>query len=316
MHDRLLKWASERGYLVAWGPAELAIAAQEEVTRLATSGVLEGKFYATELGSTAHNQNARTEGLATVVVVAKPRPAHVVEFAAGGEVIEAVFPPTYVRYRPLFEEVAADLGANALPGVRIERLMAPLKPLAVRLGLVRYGRNNVTYAPGFGSFIQLLGYLTDAVLPLPEGWRPQELALLPECETCGVCRAICPTGAIDEDRVLLHAEHCLTYANENAGPWPSWVPSTVHNCLVGCLVCQRACPANTEMPLERSGVIFGDEETRALLADTGEHVGEVWDRIRARLTTLGQPYSEPVVGRNLLALVEASGRGAGKHAGG
>ena len=60
--------------------------------------------------------------------------------------------------------------------------MAPLKPLAVRLGLVRYGRNNVTYAPGMGSYIQLLGYLTDASLPLPDGWRPQEPTLLPECE--------------------------------------------------------------------------------------------------------------------------------------
>lgn len=306
MLEELRRWATARGYLVAWGPLELAVAVQGEVARLGASGALEKEFYASEVGSLAETQVGQMRGLATVLMVVKPRPAHTVPFDLDGRRVEAILPPTYVRYRPLFDDVAADLQANPLRGSRIDRLMAPLKPLAVRLGLVRYGRNNVTYAPGVGSYIQLLGYLTDASLPLPGGWRPQEPALLPECEGCGACRAVCPTRAVAEDRVLLHAERCLTYVNENPGPWPAFVPARAHRCLLGCLLCQRACPANPKLPLESAGVEFSREETEALLADTGDHLAPVWDGVRAKLERLGQPYSEPVIGRNLQALVEAA----------
>ncbi len=310
MREELKRWASERGYLVAWGPLELAAAVQEEVARLGTSGVLEEEFYASELGTLTETRNSQLRGLATVLIVVKPRPAHTASFDLDGRRIQAILPPTYVRYRPLFDDVAADLLVTVLRGARIERLQAPLKPLAVRLGLVRYGRNNVTYAPGMGSYIQLLGYLTDASLPLPDGWRPHEPTLLPECERCGACRAACPTGAIAKDRVLLHAERCLTYINENPGPWPAFVPARAHHCLLGCLLCQRACPANQKLPLDSSGVAFNREETETLLADTGDHVAPVWDGVREKLARLGQPYSEPVVGRNLRALVAAASRRA------
>jgi epoxyqueuosine reductase len=316
MLDKLKRWARDRGYLVAWGPVGLVTAVQEEVARLGASGVLEEEFYASELGSLTETEESRTRGLATVLMVIKPRPAHTVSFDLDGRRIEAILPPTYVRYRPLFEEVAADLRAGALRGTRVERLMAPLKPLAVRLGLVRYGRNNVTYAPGMGSYIQLLGYLTDASLPLPDGWGPHEPALLPECEGCLACRAACPTAAIGTDRVLLHADRCLTYINETPGPWPAFVPTRAHHCLIGCLLCQRACPANSKLPLESTGVVFSREETRALLSDTGDHLAPVWDGVRGKLARLGQPYSEPVVGRNLGALVEAGSRRAGSRPGG
>ena len=170
---------------------------------------------------------------------------------------------------------------------------------------MRYGRNNITYAPGLGSYIQLLGYLTDAVLPLPEGWQPGEPELLPECASCGVCASLCPTGAIGEDRVLLHGERCLTFCNEMAGPWPDWLPADAHGWLVGCLHCQRACPANPALLVEDSGVCFDPDETRALLDDTGDHGAPVWDGIRAKFERLGHPLFEPILGRNLKALASA-----------
>ena len=306
MLEELKRWATERGYLVAWGPLELAVAVQGDVARLGASGALEKGFYASEVGSLAEPRVGQTREMATVLMVVKPRPAHTVAFDLDGRRVEAVLPPTYVRYRQTFDDVAADLQADPLRGSRIERLTAPLKPLAVRLGLVRYGRNNVTYAPGVGSYIQLLGYLTDAPLPLPDGWRPQAPALLPECEGCGACRAACPTGAVASSRVLLHAERCLTYVNENPGPWPAFVPARAHRCLLGCLLCQRACPTNPKLPLESADVAFSREETEALLADTGDHLAPVWDGVRAKLERLGRPYSEPVLGRNLQALVAAA----------
>lgn len=307
MIDTLRKWATQRGYLVAWGPLELVVASQDEVASLGSSGALDKGLYASELCSIAETQATTGVGLPTALVVVMPRPAHAVSFEVPGRRLEVVVPPTYARHRPLFADVAADLAANALPGARVECLMAPLKLLAARLGLVRYGRNNLTYAPGLGSFIQLLGFLTDAALPLPTSWQPHEPALLSQCEGCGVCHAVCPTGAIGADRVLLHAERCLPFANENPGPWPAWVPSRAHECLIGCLHCQRVCPANPELPVDSTGVAFDLEETATLLADTGDHTAPAWGGIREKLARVGLPRAEPVVGRNLRALLAATG---------
>jgi epoxyqueuosine reductase len=305
MIETLLRWAAQRGYQVGWGsPTALAVA-REDVLSRRRSGELDPGFFEANLAG-FESFEAPWEGPATVVVVVMPRPAHVVAFTVDGRQVETVFPPTYVRYQPLFEEVRQDLQEHGLPGTRVERLNVPLKALAARLGLVRYGRTNVTYAPGLGSYIQLFGYLTDAELRLPEQWRPCEPELLPECDGCWVCLAACPTGAIGDDRVLLHGERCLTVVNENPGPWPEWVPPSAHTCIIGCLACQRACPANQELPIERTGVVFTAEETEALLGDGGAHEDPAWDGVRAKLERLGLPYQEQqVLGRNLRALLDA-----------
>jgi len=306
MVEQIQDWASQRGYRVAWGPAEVVATVLREVAARRDSGEIDEGLYGNELAALNGGGFPRDSGLTTVVVIVKPRPAHTVTFKLGETQIQAVLPPTYVRYQPLFDDVRRDLQEHGLPGARVERVGAPLKLLAASLGLVRYGLNNVTYAPGIGSYLQLFGYLTDAALPLPDGWRPKAPTLLQECETCGACLSNCPTGAIAEDRVLLHAERCLTFINENPGSIPAWVPTWAHNGLIGCLLCQRSCPVNPPLPLECTGVSFTGEETQALMGDTGERSGPVWDGVRAKLKELGQPSSEPVLGRNLRALVEAS----------
>jgi len=62
-------------------------------------------------------------------------------------------PPTYTAYdeKRLHVErlVAEAVGAQ---GYRIATPSLPLKLLAVRSGLARYGRNNITYVTGMGSF--------------------------------------------------------------------------------------------------------------------------------------------------------------------
>jgi epoxyqueuosine reductase len=305
MPESLMRWARERGYLVAWGPRAVVEAALDDVRSRERSGEVDAAFFAGNLAGFAA-PGAGWDGLATAVVAAMPRPAHRVAFTVGGRRVEAVFPPTYVRYRALFEEVRRDLAEHALPGARVETLDVPLKPLAARLGLARYGRTNVTYVPPFGSYVQLFGYLTDAALPLPAGWLPREPELLDECEGCSACLAACPTAAIADDRVLLHAERCLTLVNENTGAWPAWLPASAHNCVIGCLLCQRVCPANPELPVEESGVAFDAEETAALLegneAGCRARVG-----LNAKIARLGQEHHRAMLGRNLRALVD-SGR--------
>jgi epoxyqueuosine reductase len=295
-----------RGYRVAWGSLEAADLACRDVLARRASGEIDASFYQGNLGSFRPPERSRQDG-DRVLVVAMPRPAHSVVFDLGGGSRLAIIPPTYVQYTALFDEVARDLQANALPpGSRVERAQAPLKSLAARLGLVRYGRNNLTYAPGCGTYLQLFGYVTDAPLPVPKGWRPSEPELLPTCESCTACRDACPTGAIGEDRVLLRAERCLTWLNENPGPWPAWLASDAHRCLVGCLSCQTVCPENAQLTVTDTGISFTPEETATILDDQPDHSGSaVWDAIRAKLDLI-RLNEGPVLGRNLRALI-ASG---------
>lgn len=309
MTGALRKWAESRGYQVAWGPATLLELVRAELEQRLENGQIDAAF-ARENLAFDFDEGCRADSRWRVLAVVMPRPAHLVGFIVGGRRIDTVLPPTYQRYRPTFEDVRQDLVSHVVGGAEVKIINAPLKPIAYRLGLVRYGRNNLTYAPGFGSYLQLLGYLTDAPLPIEPGWQARGPRLLEECKGCGMCEVECPTGAIRPDRILLQAERCLTLANETPGAWPDWVPGSAHHNLIGCLMCQRLCPGNPELPMKQSGVTFSEEETNALLGGM-ERVGPIWSGIRAKLELLGQPYQEQVIGRNLQALLSAH-RGEGK----
>jgi epoxyqueuosine reductase len=299
MIERLQQWARSRGYRAAWGPGSIVREIQEEISTRAASDELEAGFYSSMVEAVIATGCDDSD---TVIVVAKPVPAHRVSFDLGDRCIDTILPPTYYRYRPTFEEVRQDLAENGLPGARVEHLITPLKATAARLGLVRYGRNNITYVPGIGSYLQLCGYVTDTPLPVVTT-EPAGPQLLDECDGCSTCRSACVAGAIAEDRLLLHGEHCLTFANEHPGEWPSWVSARMHHCLLGCLACQRACPVNPRLTVEETGVCFSAEESKALL-DGGEADSHTESGIRNKLAWLGQPYAEPVLGRNLKALLD------------
>jgi epoxyqueuosine reductase len=239
--------------------------------------------------------------LRIVLVVALPRPAHAVTILHDGRRLRGLIPPTYVRYKPTFDDVRRALAADVLVGANLQLVNAPLKALAARLGLVRYGRNNITYAPRLGSYMQLYGFATDAGLPVAPDWRPAEPRLLDQCEDCDICQSTCPTGAIAGDRVLLHGERCLTSANESTPPLPDWIPASAHHCIVGCLLCQRPCPANPALRIEDTGIVLEEAETAALVAGVAdEH--PLGPAIHAKLDGLDLSFDLALVGRNLRAL--------------
>jgi epoxyqueuosine reductase len=303
MKDALLAWARSHGRLVAWGPLAALDAAQRDLAARQQRGELNADFAQANLCFTYRRPADATPAWRVVVVVI-PRPAHRVTFTVGGRRVHALLPPTYVRYRALFSEVRDEL-ARCL-GSRVEVIDAPLKTLAAYLGLVSYGRNNITYARGVGSYFQLVGFVTDAALPVPTDWMPDEPRLLDLCETCGACEAACPAGAIGSERVLVRAERCLTLANESGGAFPAWLPASAHHCLIGCLLCQQVCPENPRLEVEETGILFTPEETEALLAGAAEPVGPTWEAIREKLGRLGRS-EDTIIGRNLRAMLLAAG---------
>jgi epoxyqueuosine reductase len=202
----------------------------------------------------------------SMIVVAVPRPQSQVVFTWNGERRELILPPTYVAYKETTGKVE-DILAKLLKtrGYRIARTALPLKLLAVRSGLGEYGRNNICYVPGMGSFLQLVGVYSD-MPSQKDSWRKPQMMRI--CQNCHACRLGCPTGAISSDRFLLHTERCIVFHNERRGdiPFPAWMDPSWHNCLCGCLHCQRVCPEDKNfMQWIQETEEFSEGETSLLL---------------------------------------------------
>ncbi|MFW5685834.1 MAG: 4Fe-4S double cluster binding domain-containing protein [Spirochaetota bacterium] len=131
----------------------------------------------------------------------------------------------------------------------------PLKRLAVSCGLAVYGRNNITYVAGMGSFLTLAAHYSNLE---PEDLDWSEPVTAKACARCEACVAACPTGAIRADRFLIDNERCLSYFNESPGTFPPWLSANVHHCVYDCLICQSACPMNrSRRSHPRRGGSFG-----------------------------------------------------------
>ncbi len=306
MLSRLETWAGERGFRVACGGVAVLREVRAELARRRSAGELDAEFCAGNLGFFRYESSAASMAEPkAVIVVAVPRPAHRVTFETPAGVFETVLPPTYLRYRSLFTEVGDDLVAS-IPKLRghLEVLLAPLKSVACRLGLAVYGRNNLSYISEWGSYFQLLGYLTDQDIGLGNDGQAIAPRLMSECENCGACAAACPTGAISDERMLLHAEDCATLFSEKDGELTrDWSA----DCLFGCLECQRICPANSGLLRIEAAAGFDRQETEAILAGRTRQ-NEASAALGGKLGDLGLT-EEALIGRNLSHLIAARARG-------
>ena len=202
----------------------------------------------------------------SIFIVAVPQPSFKAIFNWQNDSLSLLIPPTYLYGQKVIDEVEETLTNILKPeGYKVAYARIPFKTLAVRSGLAKFGKNNISYIPTMGSFYRLAGFFSD--FPIKEDkWH--DLQMMDLCENCSACRQNCPTGAIASDRFLLHGERCITYHNEHGGdiPFPEWLDSSWHNCLVGCLHCQRVCPANKKVfNWIEQGPEFSERETKLLL---------------------------------------------------
>lgn len=176
----------------------------------------------------------------------------------------------------------------------------PMKRLAVRSGLGVYGRNNICYVEGMGSFLNLSMYFCD--IPCQED-RWQDVRQMDRCNHCRMCLENCPTAAILPGRFLIDNERCLTYFNESGGEWdfPGWIDPSVHHTLYGCMRCQAICPVNKPyLKNIAEPVEFTEEESALLLGGTPSELFP--DGLRQKVMEIDLHSYLGVLSRNLRAL--------------
>ncbi len=202
----------------------------------------------------------------SLIIVAIPSAQTPLKFHWAGKTINLILPPTYRGYNKNIKNMGEYLEKLlASEGYRVIPAKLPQKLLTVRSGLAKYGRNNITYITGLGSFYQPTVFYSD--LPLEDDQWMEPL-MMARCESCKACLNKCPTGAIAEDRFLLHAERCLVFHNERSAslPFPEWINPGVHNSIMGCMLCQENCPEDKPfLDWFEGGEEFSEEETTLIL---------------------------------------------------
>ncbi|MCU0286608.1 MAG: hypothetical protein MUF15_09430 [Acidobacteria bacterium] len=224
----------------------------------------------------------------SLIVAAVPRPQETIGFSWKNNIHWLLIPPSYIDYWKITEHVESLLNEKLRPdGYSAVFARVPQKITATRSGLAQYGRNNITYVPGCGSFHMLVTYYSDMPCTCDnDTW--QEPGIMPRCRTCSACAKSCPSNAISKDGFLIQQDRCITlYSGYSGGlDFPAWLEPSWIECLIGCMKCQRACPENHEYVkwIEKNET-FSEEET--LLLRKGLTEQDMPASIRDKLERLG-----------------------------
>ena len=267
--------------------------------RLVEQGLLDEDFYKRNLADFNYDCESTLENAKSVIVIAAPQRKSLAEFEYQGKIIEAVIPPTYIY--PSIDSQVAGILDNALVknGYGMAKAVLPLKLLAVRSGLGLYGRNNVCYIPGLGSFIRLKAYITDYEFE-EDSWG--DVRVMESCSTCSLCIDECPTGSIEKGSFLIHAQNCITNFNEYEAPIPEWISPDWHDSIVGCMKCQAACPHNTKLiDLVDERICFDEIETGMIM--DGSIYNSLPIETRNKIYNAGMESYYNVLPRNIRLLI-------------
>jgi len=304
MNTKIQAWAGERGYRVAWCGPDVLDRVREDIQNRRAAGEFDDFFWKERLSP--YFKNDPPGDIRTVIVVAAPQPGYTLDFQHERGTITTFIPPTFAYNVDIWREARSRISKLLGDEHRVDGLPVPVKATAARTGLVQYGRINVTFIPEFGSYYQLMGFVTDAEIPEPVPIVEPRVA--DSCEKCRACLRACPTGAIVEDRFLIRAERCICFWSEfgNDVPWPEWMPNSAHHCLVGCMRCQEVCPQNRgKLRIERLSAEFAREETALLLAGPEDEQDPAWKAVCDKFSSVGLYQFETITRRNLRSLLES-----------
>lgn len=209
----------------------------------------------------------------SIIVIAVPQPINRIYFTLGGKKRSVIMPPMYLlnssieleeKHKKISEVTSIIENILLDKNLKVEKINLPCKLVASRSGLAKYGENNICYINSESSFYWMGVYISD--MPCEkDSW--QESKVMDICKKCNLCSKNCPTGAIANDRFLIHASKCITLQNESEKDFPIWLNTKSHNSIIGCMRCQIVCPINSNQIKEIEDLVeFDEKETRMILA--------------------------------------------------
>jgi epoxyqueuosine reductase len=241
---------------------------KEEIKGSYNEGVFDEVFFQERLTRFEFSIFHRFPGANSIIITSAPQPQQRVSFSFKRRTYHLTVPPTYsYETDGINENILSDILKPK--GFKLYPAKLPEKLLAVRSGLAKYGKNNITYIEGMGSFHRIKVFLSD--LPaIEDDWLG--LQVMEQCNKCSACVNKCQPGAIAPHRFLIQAEKCLTFHNERQGEFPDWIEPSWHNCLIGCMGCQIVCPANKKFfNWFEEKESFTEKETELILKGTSCH---------------------------------------------
>jgi epoxyqueuosine reductase len=240
--------------------------------------------------------------ICSLFIIATPSPEVEIEFCHDGTTHCLIIPPHYsdrLKVTGNIKNMTSQIFESN--GYRTFSVVLPKKLIAVHSGLAIYGKNNISYVSGMGSYHRLTVFASD--LPSDEdSW--QNLQLLERCSKCKACQNNCPTAAIGADHFIISAERCLTYVNEQLEPFPKWLDSKSHNSIIGCMRCQSICPENIKyQSSEENKDKFSETETSLILK--GFPFEKLPANLQLKLHKLSLKRYYKHLARNIKVLIES-----------
>jgi len=289
----------ERSYRGIVVPIDHVAQLKYEIEENVSQGKIDAGLYERYLEGFEFDVATRLPKACSIIITAAPQPQRKVTFHFNGQSYPVIIPPTYysdtdAQVKNILQNILSSKDYQLYPAA------LPSKLLAVCSGMAKYGKNNIAYVEGLGSFIRLRAFLSDMPAGRSDWLEPQ---VMKECNRCKACVNECPSKAIVPDRFLIHAERCITFLNEGNEEFPEWIDPAWHNSLIGCMRCQLVCPVNKRfIKWMEEGEAFNEAETELILS--GVPLNRIPPETAHKLNRCYMQEYLDVLPRNLRALLK------------
>jgi epoxyqueuosine reductase len=172
LEGTLLKTLEAAGYRARLVPGRRVEDLRLAIEECRRKDLLDSAFYSERLTGFCYDPPVEMQQARSIIVVAYRDAPVRHTFRWKGRELHAVVPPTYAHFLKKDAHLESVLRETLGPeGCRVAPALVPKKLLATRSGLAAYGRNNITYIDGMGSFYRLAAFSAGMRKhrPLPRG---------------------------------------------------------------------------------------------------------------------------------------------------
>ena len=178
-------------------------------------------------------------GAKSVLLLAMPY--HPYRTRDGQASVDAYYVTSNIAHQQagLFAAALREMGIRAIHTSSLR-----VKPLCVRAGVGRQGKNTLIAWGAFGSRVSIQTVLTDLECPVQKDEPPR---LDDACLRCDACVRACPALALKDG--ALDIQKCVR-AQPESDPLPEDMRPMTRGSVLGCDICQRVCPRNAAVQEE------------------------------------------------------------------